>query len=374
MFSAHTQSTRRTVEFANGESYSLTDSRLPVLLAAGRTPWQVRIAGGYATYSERSYLVTRRDSIVLRGETEAFIDEHSSDGSIGDIRLALAGRPTRRVAVGGALHLLTGSTQEDVRRRWDDSVTYRNTFELEDVQYGGFGASLSTMVDVSRSVRVAGWLRFDTRLNSRARGASADTSDLPVRASGAVEWWPRPALRFAAAVRWAGWSVASDGHDTFGWSVGAETGSAVFLIRVGVRRDQMAPGPGSEVPSEFGITAGLGRRFADDRARSSSRSSACSAGTWLTSSGRSASAWWYSPSDEGLLHTFGCKTNQYDTEIVRQASPTTARRLRTTRPTPISPCWNSAPSRRRARPCCARCPTSTRARVETVVRPRRRRG
>ena len=267
MFSAHTQSTRRTVEFANGESYSLSDSRLPVLLAAGRTPWQVRIAGGYATYSDRSYLVTRRDSIVLRGETEGFTDEHSSDGSIGDIRLALAGRPTRRIAVGGALHLLTGSTQEEVRRRWDDSVTYRNTFELEDVQYGGFGASLSTMVDVSRRVRVAGWLRFDSRLNTRARGERADATDLPLRASGAVEYWPRPALRLAAAVRWAGWSVAPDGHDTFGWSVGAETGSVVFPIRVGVRRDQMAFGPGSEAPSEFGVTAGFGRRFADDRAR-----------------------------------------------------------------------------------------------------------
>lgn len=267
MFAAHTQATRRTVEFANGDSYRLSDSRFPLLLAAGRTPWGVWIAGGYATYAERSYLVTQRDSVSLRGEMEAYTDEHQSDGSIGDIRLALAARPTRRLAVGGALHLLTGSTQEEVRRSWDDSVTYRNTFELADVQYGGFGASLSAMFDVSRTVRVAGWTRFDTRLNTRARGQATDTTDLPVQASGAVEWWPRRALRLAAAVRWAGWGAAPDGHDTFGWSVGVETGSFLLPIRMGVRRDQMAFGPGSDAPTEFGLTAGVGRRFADDRAR-----------------------------------------------------------------------------------------------------------
>jgi hypothetical protein len=266
MFAAHTQATRRTVEFANGDTYRLTDSRLPVLLAAGRTPWGVRLSGGYATYAERSYLVTRRDSILLRGEMEAYTDEHRSDGGIGDVRLALAGRPSRRLAVGGAVHLLTGSTQEEVVRRWDDSATYRHAFELQDVQYGGFGASLSAMFDVSRTVRVAGWARFDARLNTRARGQPTDTTDLPAQGAGAVEWWPRRALRLAAAVRWAGWGVAPGGNDTFGWSVGAETGSAILPIRVGVRRDQMAFGPGSDPPTEFGITAGVGRRFADDRA------------------------------------------------------------------------------------------------------------
>lgn len=266
-FGAYTQITRRTVSFDNGESYELKDSRFPVLVAAGRTPWRVRIAAGLATYVERSYLITRRDSVALRGQMEPYNDEHKSYGNIGDIRLALAGRPFKPLAVGGALHLITGSTQEEVRRRWDDSVTYRNTFELEDVQYNGLGASLSAILDVSRSLRVAGWGRLDSRLTTKARGQAVDSTDLPVQVAGALEWHPRGALRVAAAVRWAGWSVAPGGHDTFGWSIGAEAGSPSLPVRLGVRRDLMAFGPGPDAPTEVGLTAGLARRFSDGRAR-----------------------------------------------------------------------------------------------------------
>lgn len=266
-FGAHTQVTRRTVAFAGGESHELKDTRFPVLVAAGRTPWRVRIATGVATYVERSYVVTQRDSVALRGQMEPYADEHKSDGNVGDIRLALAGRPFKALAVGGALHLLTGSTQEEVRRRWDDSVTYSNTFELQDVQYNGLGGSLSAMLDVTRRLRVAGWARFDTRLKTKARGQSVDSTDLPAQLAGALEWHPRNALRVAAAVRWAGWSVAPGGHDTFGWSIGAEAGSPGLPVRLGVRRDLMAFGPGPDAPTELGLTAGVARRFSDGRAR-----------------------------------------------------------------------------------------------------------
>ena len=266
-FGAHTQVTRRTVEFASGESYELKDTRFPVLVAAGRTPWRVRIATGVATYVERSYVVTQRDSVALRGQMEPYVDEHKSDGNIGDIRLALAGRPVKALAVGGALHLLTGSTQEEVRRRWDDSVTYRNTFELEDVQYTGLGGSLSALLDVTRRLRVAGWARFDTRLKTKARGQIVDSTDLPTQLAGALEWHPRNALRVAAAVRWAGWSVAPGGHDTFGWSIGAEAGSPGLPVRLGVRRDLMAFGPGADAPTELGLALGVARRFSEGRAR-----------------------------------------------------------------------------------------------------------
>jgi hypothetical protein len=267
MFGAQTQVTRRTVEYSEGGSHDLEDSRFPVLIAAGRTPWRLRIATGFATYLERSFTITRRDSVLLRGEMEPYEDEHKSDGNVADVRLALAGRPVKGIAVGGAIHLLTGSTQEEVRRRWDDSVAYRNTFELENVQYNGIGASFSTMLDLSRSLRVAGWGRLDRHLTTKARGRETATADLPAQVAGAAEWRPRPALRVAGAVRWAGWGSAPGGHDTFGWSVGAEAGSPSFPVRLGVRRDQLAFGPGPDAPTEFALAAGIARQFSEGRAR-----------------------------------------------------------------------------------------------------------
>jgi len=267
VFAAQTQITRRQVEYADGDAYTLKDSRFPVLVAAGRTPWRFSAATGFATFIERSYVVTQRDSALLRGTYQPYTDEHKSDGNVADLRLAIAGRPTPRVAIGGAVHLLTGSTQEEVRRRWDDSLTYRNTFELENVEYTGFGVSLSTLITVTPRVRVAGWFRSDGTLHTKARGETVDETALPTQYGAAVEWRPRGILRVAASVRYTGWSVAPGGHDALGLAVGAEAGSATFPVRLGVRRDQLAFGPGPDAPTEFGVSAGLARRFGQGRAR-----------------------------------------------------------------------------------------------------------
>jgi len=267
VFGAQTQITRRRVEFAGGESSDLKDSRFPVLIAAGSTRWKISVGTGFATYLERSYLVTRRDSVLLRGVMQPYSDEQKSDGNVADLRLALAGRPTARIAIGGAVHLLTGSTQEEVRRRWDDSVTYRNTFELENVEYTGFGVSVSTVVSVAPRIRIAGWFRTDGKLDTKARAGTTATTELPTQYGAAVEWRPRGVLRLAGSLRWAGWGVAPGGHDSFNWAVGAEAGSSALPVRLGVRRDHLAFGPGPDAPTEWGVTAGLGRGFGQGRAR-----------------------------------------------------------------------------------------------------------
>ncbi len=267
VFSAQGDATRRTVDYASAGSHTVKESRFPALVAAGRTPWRFSVATGFATYLDRSFLTQRRDSVVVRGEFEPFTDEHRSDGSVADLRLAVAGRPLDAVAIGGAFHVLVGSTQEEVRRRWDDSVTYRNTFELRDVQYSGLGVSLSALVTVSRRVRVAGWVRTDNTLETDVRNRPTGSADLPTQLGGAVEFRPRGSLRLAGAVRWAGWAGPPGGHDAFGWAIGAEAGNPGLPVRVGIRRETMAFSAGAAAPTELGVTAGFGARFSEDRAR-----------------------------------------------------------------------------------------------------------
>jgi hypothetical protein len=267
VFSAQGRAVRRAVDFGGAGSHTVRESRFPVLVAAGRTPWGFAVATGFATYLDRSFVVQRRDSIVLRGGFEPYTDEHVSDGSVADLRVAVAGRPIDAVAIGGAFHVLVGSTQEEVRRRWDDSVTYRNTFELRDVRYRGLGASLSAVVTVTPRVRVAGWMRTDNALDTEVGDRRTGSADLPTQLGGAVEWRARGSLRLAGTVRWAGWAGPPGGHDALGWSVGAEAGNPALPVRLGVRRETMAFGPGTDAPTELGITAGVGTRFSEDRAR-----------------------------------------------------------------------------------------------------------
>src|SRR2546429_6118365 len=84
---------------------------------AGRVAPRLVISGGFTTYLDRSWDVTLRDSTVLRGELERYRDEITSDGSVGDIRLAAASRVSRRLAVRARVHILGGSTRMTAERR-----------------------------------------------------------------------------------------------------------------------------------------------------------------------------------------------------------------------------------------------------------------
>src|SRR5207245_371163 len=78
-----------------------------------------------------------RASCVLRGELERYRDEITSDGSVGDIRLAAASRLSRRLAIGAGIHILAGSTRMTAERRFDDS-TFHAVGQVAEVRYDGF--------------------------------------------------------------------------------------------------------------------------------------------------------------------------------------------------------------------------------------------
>src|SRR5438034_3338808 len=81
----------------------LRATRFPLMGVAGRVAPRLVISGGFTTYLDRSWDVTLRDSTVLRGELERYRDEITSDGSVGDIRLAAASRLSRRLAIGAGI-------------------------------------------------------------------------------------------------------------------------------------------------------------------------------------------------------------------------------------------------------------------------------
>ncbi|MBI1967133.1 MAG: hypothetical protein HYS40_04010 [Gemmatimonadetes bacterium] len=259
----------RTAELL-GQSVSLRTSRFPVMSISGPLGGRLVLSGGFTTYLDRSFHTTIRDSVVLplRGTTERYTDEIAADGAVSDMRLAAALRLTRRVAVGAAVHLLEGSTRSTATRRFDDSTTYQNTFERQEVRYDGFGVSASAAADIAPELRLAGWMRSDTRLRTSVNEIETSRNDLPTGVGGAVRWMPSPNARFAGAVAWRSWSDAGpNAHDAFGWSLGAELGSQDFPLRVGARGGQMAFGPGSRAPTEVGFAVGTARSFSDGRAR-----------------------------------------------------------------------------------------------------------
>lgn len=251
---------------AGGTDASLRGSRFPALVIAGPLTQRIVIGGGFATYLDRTFGITTRDTIDLRGVPQPITDEIRSDGAISDLRLALAARVHPSFAVGVGFHLITGSTRVVAIRRFDDT-TYRTSTARDEVAYEGLGGSASALFDLNADLRVAGWVRSDSKLRADLRGRTTAEDDLPLSFGGGVRWRAGAQAAVAGAVAWRKWAGAGpNSHDTFNWSLGAELGSAGFPIRLGVRGGQLPFGIGT-TPTEFGVAAGLGRQFSGGRGR-----------------------------------------------------------------------------------------------------------
>ena len=250
------------------ESSALRASRFPAFVIAGPVTRRVVLAGGFSTYLDRSFGIVTRDTIPLRGNLEPVTDEITSDGAITDLRFAIAARVHRRLALGFALHGLTGSTRVTAVRRFDDSTTYATSTANDEIAYHGLGGSASALFDLNADLRLAAWARSETHLRADIRGRTVADDDLPFSVGGGVRWRPGTQALVAAAVAWRYWAGAGlNAHDTFNWSFGTELGSLVSPVRFGVRGGQLAFGPGAKAPSEFGISAGLGKQFSGGRGR-----------------------------------------------------------------------------------------------------------
>ncbi len=263
----------RTLEPTGGAQASLRGTRFPALVIAGPVTRRIVVGGGFATYLDRTFGIRLQDTIDLRGVQEPITDEITSDGAVSDLRLAAAVRLHNRIALGLGFHLLTGSTRVVATRTFADSTNYRTSTVRDEVAYSGKGGSASLLLDVTRDLRLAGWVRSDTRLRADLGGREVANNGLPLTYGAGVLWRAGTQASLAGTVMWRNWAAASTGgsadstvHDTFNWSVGAEIGSLGTPIRFGVRGGQLPFGIG-KTPSEVGYSAGLGRQFSGGRGR-----------------------------------------------------------------------------------------------------------
>jgi hypothetical protein len=256
----------RTVS-AGGADASLRGSRFPALVITGPVSRRITVAGGFATYLDRTFGIITHDTIDLRGTPQPVTDEVRSDGAISDLRVAIGSRVNPWLALGMGFHLITGSTRVTATRRFDDSTTYRNSTARDEVAYHGLGGSASALVDLRADLRLAAWLRSDTKLRADVRGRTTAENDLPLGFGGGVRWVAGARAAVAGAVAWRKWGGTTPfSHDTFDWSLGAELGTASSAFRFGVRGGQLPFGVG-KTPSEFGFAVGVGKQFSGGRGR-----------------------------------------------------------------------------------------------------------
>lgn len=273
----------RQVENPAGDA-SVRDTRFPQLMVAGpirRFP--AAIGFSFSSYASRDFTLASSQIIDLRGEPTSVSDTFSSRGGLNDFRVGGAYRLGARWGVGVGFHIITGSNRlTSVRVFNDPDSSYLSSRQRSELSFAGVGISAGLMRQFGPSLGLAAVVRTDGHLNMDRDSLRIDTVDLPYTFGLGLRMRPRPNLDLAAQTMVRTWSGANSdllrlggtgARNTVEVSVGGEYTSDLKRpyqrpLRFGARYASL-PFPlrlGAEQGREFGVSAGSGIRFAQQRA------------------------------------------------------------------------------------------------------------
>ena len=261
---------------------SIRNNRFPVFRIGGPIR-RVRtwLSASASTYTNNDFGVATNDTIMIRGEPVTVVDTLVGLGGLNDLALGAGYMINRRWAVGGALHLITGSTRNRIRRVFEDSLDLYQSFrDSTEISFDGVGFSLSVMGDLSRTLSVALLLRSDGNANITIDSTDAGEVDLPYTVSAGLMWSPSRLLTIGVQGTYQTWSAlnsdlletgglgASNSYEVslggeWGWR-GSPTGLPIrFGARYGKLPFRLIPGP---QPTEVALSLGTGVSFAQNKA------------------------------------------------------------------------------------------------------------
>jgi hypothetical protein len=260
---------------------STRDTRFPLLMVVGPVR-QSRAAFGlsYSNYTSRDFTVVTSHTIDLRGVPVGVTDSFASRGGLSDLRLAGSYRFQDRWMVGAGFHVITGSNRLDSRRAFNDP-SFLSSRQTAEVSYAGVGVSAGIIRNFGRRFAMAAMVRSDGHVVVDRDSARVGTIDLPYTFGLGLRWQPAAKLELAAQTLVRTWSGANSDLLQQGGTGAQNTlevaGGLEFTpdpkrpyskpLRLGAHYARL---PFPLVPGdqghEFGIAAGSGFRFAQQRA------------------------------------------------------------------------------------------------------------
>jgi hypothetical protein len=265
---------------ANGVNVDgLRDTRFPLAMLRGPLGGsRLNFALSYSAYADRTYSLETSDTVNVRGTDVAVSDQLISDGGIAETRAAVGWNASLKIKLGVAVHLLSGSTRERVRRSFDDAQ-YGSVSQRGDVAYTGWGASVGAVLTPSERVRIGLAARKDGKLNVTEALLPTVRAHLPLTLTAGITVVPISAARWSVTGSWRSWGNARDDiptgsnltvFDTWEIGTGVELGGpdagSRFPLRLGFRYATLPFSPTADQPREIDIAGGSAMTFARGRA------------------------------------------------------------------------------------------------------------
>ncbi|MFQ5703111.1 MAG: hypothetical protein ACE5HT_03735 [Gemmatimonadales bacterium] len=256
----------------------LSETRFPTGVLGGTFGGSAVSASlGFSSYAERTFDLVTRDTISIRGEQVAVADRQQSDGSIADVRAALALRLSQRLSIGGAIHILTGSARVTTRRGFENPKL-RPLGEVDQLSFQGTGFSAGMMWAAHPRLTLAAAVRSDGTLETTRDSVRGRDIELPKSFSGGAVFAVTRTIRWSNSVTWKSWSDAAADLSAIGagqafdvWEFGSgleigggESGSSKPL-RLGLRYAQLPFSPTSDQARELDFSFGTSILVASER-------------------------------------------------------------------------------------------------------------
>lgn len=270
----------RQVENPSG-SASVRSTRFPQLMVAGPIRTLPAAVGfSFSNYTSRDFTLATSEIIELRGAPVAVRDTLSSRGGLNDLRIAGSYRLGQRWAAGAGFHIISGSNRLTSTRVFEDPA-YLSSRQQSELSFAGIGLSLGLTRQFGPNLAVSALVRSDGHVNVDRDSLRAGQVDLPYSFGLGARWRPVPTLDVGVQSLVRTWSGANSdllamggtgARNTIEVAAGAEYTSDPRRpfrrpIRLGARYATLPfPLVPGEQAHEFGVSAGSGVRFAQQRA------------------------------------------------------------------------------------------------------------
>lgn len=263
---------------AGGQSQTSTIARYPLILGAVRVSSSVAASLSATNLLDRSFRTTTHGSVIVGGTPIGSTNTFTSDGAIGDVRLALAWEPVSWLHLGAGAHAISGDNRLNSTQVFDDSTRYARLVDTSTVTYTGNAFSGGVELYAGRAAVFAASYRRGGTLELKHGDTTKADARVPDRLALSAAFLGIRGTSIAVRTAHDTWSnmagLSSSGlviHDSWDTSLGADVlgphvAGRSLQLRAGGRWRTLPFGVGATPVRERSLSFGAGTLIARGRA------------------------------------------------------------------------------------------------------------
>lgn len=239
-----------------------------------------RVAAGLnvSTFLDRTWSTQFDHLQVIGTDTVTGTNVLTSEGSIADIRVALAYAITPRINFGVGGHFFSGENRFIHQQTFPDTVRFSGMLESSDVSYGGIGVSAGLEARIRRTWQLGASVRTGGDITAESGDTTLSSGRVPLRYGAGVTYFGLHGAQLSARASFEEWSSMQSlgsenvtAFDSWDFGLGADVtgpriGRRVVMLRLGARHRTLPFGVSGQKVEEIAFSTGFGIPISLDRA------------------------------------------------------------------------------------------------------------